>query len=250
MWHRLPQAILPHMMWTTCAQANYYSIMRTLTVIMLSVLVLLASCQSSEETDFSSIDESQAQLILLHSAKNALMTTENEAFQDLETLELPASYSTYTSQLRQFSIALDGYLEAIRLALHSALGEITDLLLAGLETKDLSQDVYGYFTRGYSSVGEELMDENADAVLEILHSHLEQHAEDIDAMYSLMDREARIWRDNQANLALVGQGRQLPSIEPIGSDELSQWAFDTYFDTLARNEVVQRSRMIVEGVGT
>ena len=107
--------------------------------------------------------------------------------------------------------------------------------------------MYGYFTRGYSSLSDELRLENEADVLAIVSSHLASHAAQLDRQYALMDREARIWRENQANLSLVGQGRTLASIAPLDMDDLARWAVETYFDTLSRNEVVQRSRMVVEG---
>ena len=219
---------------------------RALPILIASIL-LLASCSSTQEADFSSLDESQAQLILIRSEQSALMTTENETFLDLEGLPLPSSYSAYISELAQFNSALEDYLASVKEALGSALADITDLLLARLEAKDLASDVYGYFTRGYSSLSDELRLENEADVLAIVSSHLASHAAQLDRQYALMDREARIWRENQANLSLVGQGRTLASIAPLDMDDLARWAVETYFDTLSRNEVVQRSRMVVEG---
>ena len=215
--------------------------------ILIASILLLASCSSTQEADFSSLDESQAQLILIRSEQSALMTTENETFLDLEGLPLPSSYSAYISELAQFNSALEDYLASVKEALRSSLADITDLLLARLEAKDLASGVYGYFTRGYSSLSDELRLENEADVLAIVSSHLASHAAQLDRQYALMDREARIWRENQANLSLVGQGRTLASIAPLDMDGLARWAVETYFDTLSRNEVVQRSRMVVEG---
>ena len=216
---------------------------RALPILIASIL-LLASCSSTQEADFSSLDESQAQLILIRSEQSALMTTENETFLDLEGLPLPSSYSAYISELAQFNSALEDYLASVKEALGSSLADITDLLLARLEAKDLASDVYGYFTRGYSSLSDELRLENEADVLAIVSSHLASHAAQLDRQYALMDREARIWRENLLNLELVGQAVEVPVLESVSTESIADYAVNAYFSTLAGNEIIQRDRLM------
>ena len=216
---------------------------RALPILIASIL-LLASCSSTQEADFSSLDESQAQLILIRSEQSALMTTENETFLDLEGLPLPSSYSAYISELAQFNSALEDYLASVKEALGSSLADITDLLLARLEAKDLASDVYGYFTRGYSSLSDELRLENEADVLAIVSSHLASHAAQLDRQYALMDREARIWRENLLNLELVGQAVEVPVLKSVSTESIADYAVNAYFSTLAGNEIIQRDRLM------
>ena len=69
----------------------------------------------------------------------------------------------------------------------------------------------------------------------------------MDESFALLEREARIWRENQANLDLVSQGRVIAPLAEITEEEIASYAASSYFRTLSQREVIQRSKLLSGG---
>lgn len=214
--------------------------------IMLFVILSLASCQSTQ--DSASLDESRALLVIIQSERSALIATENEAFSSLDDFPLPSLYRTYQSQLPQLEALLDNYLTVVAGSLRSALSSSVDYMFDYLDRMQIT-DVQSYLDRGYSSLTEDLDLSCREDIHSIFLTQLEEDSAAIDEAYIQMKREADIWRNNQANLAMVGQGITLDEITQFTDEQIATWATEAFFTSLAENEIVQRGRMMGEVQG-
>ena len=78
-------------------------------------------------------------------------------------------------------------------------------------------------------------------------SYRQENEEALDESFAMIEREARIWRENQANLDLVDQGRDIAPLAEITLEEIADYAASSYFRTLSEREVIQRSSLLSGG---
>lgn len=221
----------------------------TIMKALITALVLclaLTSCSTGDGSVMSSEEEAQAMAMLLHSERNALIATESEAFSSLDSFAVPSSWAPYSGLIPQLDAAIESYLEAVRLVLRSACGDVTDHLFSVLDTLDLSP-VQSYYEGGYSSVTDSLVQSEADRVEEIFLSAIDSNRQALDSAYATLDREARIWAENQANLLAVGQGSQIPPLTPLEDGDIAHYATLAWFELLSQNEIVQRGSLQTGG---
>ena len=104
-----------------------------------------------------------------------------------------------------------------------------------------------YYEGGYSSVTDSLVQSEADRVEEIFLSAIDSNRQALDSAYATLDREARIWAENQANLLAVGQGSQIPPLTPLEDGDIAHYATLAWFELLSQNEIVQRGSLQTGG---
>ena len=123
---------------------------------------------------------------------------------------------------------------------------ITDSLLLELDNLAIN-DVLSYMEAGYSSITDELEKLYHEDVENTFLSYLQENEEALDESFAMIEREARIWRENQANLDLVDQGRDIAPLAEITLEEIADYAASSYFRTLSEREVIQRSSLLSGG---
>ena len=209
--------------------------------------MLLTSCMTSRRDEaFSSEDEMRISVLLRQGERNAIIETETLAFQDLSDFPLNSTYSVYIQDLPQFRSSLSAYENLIASLLSQAMEGITDSLLLELDSLAIN-DVLSYMEAGYSSITDELEKLYHEDVENTFLSYLQENEEALDESFALIEREARIWRENQANLDLVDQGRNIAPLAEITLEEIADYAASSYFRTLSEREVIQRSSLLSGG---
>ena len=215
--------------------------------VIIAILLLLTSCMTSRRDEtFSSEDEMRISVLLRQGERNAIIETETLAFQDLSDFPLDSTYSVYIQDLPQFRSSLSVYENLIATLLSQALEGITDSLLLELDSLAIN-DVLSYMEAGYSSITDELEKLYHEDVENTFLSYLKENEEALDESFALIEREARIWRENQANLDLVDQGRNIAPLAEITLEEIADYAASSYFRTLSEREVIQRSSLLSGG---
>lgn len=211
------------------------------------MIFLLTSCMTSRRNEaFSSEDGMRISVLLRQAERNAIIETETLAFQDLSDFPLNSTYSVYIQDLPQFRSSFTVYGNLIASLLSQALEGITDSLLLELDSLAIN-DVLSYMEAGYSSITDELEKLYHEDVENIFLSYLKENGEALDESFALLEREARIWRENQANLDLVNQGRVIAPLAEITEEEIASYAASSYFRTLSEREVIQRSKLLSGG---
>ena len=215
--------------------------------VIIAIFLLLTSCMTSRRDEaFSSEDEMRISVLLRQGERNAIIETETLAFQDLSDFPLNSTYSVYIQDLPQFRSSLSVYENLIASLLSQAMEGITDSLLLELDSLAIN-DVLSYMEAGYSSITDELEKLYHDDVENTFLSYLKENREVLDESFALLEREARIWRENQANLDLVDQGRNIAPLAEITLEEIADYAASSYFRTLSEREVIQRSNLLSGG---
>ena len=123
---------------------------------------------------------------------------------------------------------------------------ITDSLLLELDNLAIN-DVLSYMEAGYSSITDELEKLYHEDVENTFLSYLQENEEALDESFAMIEREARIWRENQANLDLVDQGRDIAPLAEITLEEIADYAALSYFRTLSAREDIQHSSLLSGG---
>ena len=215
--------------------------------VIIAIFLLLTSCMTSRRDEaFSSEDEMRISVLLRQGERNAIIETETLAFQDLSDFPLNSTYSVYIQDLPQFRSSLSVYENLIASLLSQAMEGITDSLLLELDSLAIN-DVLSYMEAGYSSITDELEKLYHEDVENTFLSYLQENEEALDESFALIEREARIWRENQANLNLVDQGRNIAPLAEITLEEIADYAASSYFRTLSEREVIQRSNLLSGG---
>ena len=215
--------------------------------LIIAIFLLLTSCMTSRRDEaFSSEDEMRISVLLRQGERNAIIETETLAFQDLSDFPLNSTYSVYIQDLPQFRSSLSSYENLIASLLSQAMEGITDSLLLELDNLAIN-DVLSYMEAGYSSITDELEKLYHEDVENTFLSYLQENEEALDESFALIEREARIWRENQANLDLVDQGRNIAPLAEITLEEIADYAASSYFRTLSEREVIQRSSLLSGG---
>ena len=215
--------------------------------LIIAIFLLLTSCMTSRRDEaFSSEDEMRISVLLRQGERNAIIETETLAFQDLSDFPLNSTYSVYIQDLPQFRSRLSAYENLIASLLSQAMEGITDSLLLELDNLAIN-DVLSYMEAGYSSITDELEKLYHEDVENTFLSYLQENEEALDESFALIEREARIWRENQANLDLVDQGRNIAPLAEITLEEIADYAASSYFRTLSEREVIQRSSLLSGG---
>ena len=215
--------------------------------VIIAIFLLLTSCMTSRRDEaFSSEDEMRISVLLRQGERNAIIETETLAFQDLSDFPLNSTYSVYIQELPQFRSSLSAYENLIASLLSQAMEGITDSLLLELDNLAIN-DVLSYMEAGYSSITDELEKLYHEDVENTFLSYLQENEEALDESFALIEREARIWRENQANLDLVDQGRNIAPLAEITLEEIADYAASSYFRTLSEREVIQRSSLLSGG---
>ena len=215
--------------------------------LIIAIFLLLTSCMTSRRDEaFSSEDEMRISVLLRQGERNAIIETETLAFQDLSDFPLNSTYSVYIQDLPQFRSSLSSYENLIASLLSQAMEGITDSLLLELDNLAIN-DVLSYMEAGYSSITDELEKLYHEDVENTFLSYLQENEEALDESFALIEREARIWRENQANLDLVDQGRNIAPLAEITLEEIADYAASSYFRTLSEREVIQRSNLLSGG---
>ena len=215
--------------------------------LIIAIFLLLTSCMTSRRDEaFSSEDEMRISVLLRQGERNAIIETETLAFQDLSDFPLNSTYSVYIQDLPQFRSSLSSYENLIASLLSQAMEGITDSLLLELDNLAIN-DVLSYMEAGYSSITDELEKLYHEDVKNTFLSYLQENEEALDESFALIEREARIWRENQANLNLVDQGRNTAPLAEITLEEIADYAASSYFRTLSEREVIQRSSLLSGG---
>lgn len=215
--------------------------------VIIAIFLLLTSCMTSRRDEaFSSEDEMRISVLLRQGERNAIIETETLAFQDLSDFPLNSTYSVYIQDLPQFRSSLSVYENLIASLLSQAMEGITDSLLLELDSLAIN-DVLSYMEAGYSSITDELEKLYHEDVENTFLSYLQENEEALDESFALIEREARIWRENQANLDLVDQGRNIAPLAEITLEEIADYAASSYFRTLSEREVIQRSNLLSGG---
>ena len=215
--------------------------------VIIAIFLLLTSCMTSRRDEaFSSEDEMRISVLLRQGERNAIIETETLAFQDLSDFPLNSTYSVYIQDLPQFRSSLSSYENLIASLLSQAMEGITDSLLLELDSLAIN-DVLSYMEAGYSSITDELEKLYHEDVENTFLSYLQENEEALDESFALIEREARIWRENQANLDLVDQGRNIAPLAEITLEEIADYAASSYFRTLSEREVIQRSNLLSGG---
>ena len=215
--------------------------------LIIAIFLLLTSCMTSRRDEaFSSEDEMRISVLLRQGERNAIIETETLAFQDLSDFPLNSTYSVYIQDLPQFRSSLSVYENLIASLLSQAMEGITDSLLLELDSLAIN-DVLSYMEAGYSSITDELEKLYHEDVENTFLSYLQENEEALDESFALIEREARIWRENQANLDLVDQGRNIAPLAEITLEEIADYAASSYFRTLSEREVIQRSSLLSGG---
>lgn len=215
--------------------------------LIIAIFLLLTSCMTSRRDEaFSSEDEMRISVLLRQGERNAIIETETLAFQDLSDFPLNSTYSVYIQDLPQFRSSLSAYENLIASLLSQAMEGITDSLLLELDSLAIN-DVLSYMEAGYSSITDELEKLYHEDVENTFLSYLQENEEALDESFAMIEREARIWRENQANLDLVDQGRDIAPLAEITLEEIADYAASSYFRTLSEREVIQRSSLLSGG---
>lgn len=215
--------------------------------VIIAIFLLLTSCMTSRRDEaFSSEDEIRISVLLRQGERNAIIETETLAFQDLSDFPLNSTYSVYIQDLPQFRSSLSAYENLIASLLSQAMEGITDSLLLELDNLAIN-DVLSYMEAGYSSITDELEKLYHEDVENTFLSYLQENEEALDESFAMIEREARIWRENQANLDLVDQGRNIAPLAEITLEEIADYAASSYFRTLSEREVIQRSSLLSGG---
>lgn len=215
--------------------------------IIVAMIFLLTSCMTSRRDEaFSSEDEMRISVLLRQAERNAIIETETLAFQDLSDFPLNSTYPVYIQDLPQFRSSFTVYENIIASLLSQAMEGITDSLLLELDSLAIN-DVLSYMEAGYSSITDELEKLYHEDVENTFLSYLKENGEALDESFALLEREARIWRENQANLDLVNQGRVIAPLAEITEEEIASYAASSYFRTLSEREVIQRSKLLSGG---
>ncbi len=215
--------------------------------VIIAIFLLLTSCMTSRRDEaFSSEDEMRISVLLRQGERNAIIETETLAFQDLSDFPLNSTYSVYIQDLPQFRSSLSVYENLIASLLSQAMEGITDSLLLELDSLAIN-DVLSYMEAGYSSITDELEKLYHEDVENTFLSYLQENEEALDESFAMIEREARIWRENQANLDLVDQGRDIAPLAEITLEEIADYAASSYFRTLSEREVIQRSNLLSGG---
>lgn len=215
--------------------------------LIIAIFLLLTSCMTSRRDEaFSSEDEMRISVLLRQGERNAIIETETLAFQDLSDFPLNSTYSVYIQDLPQFRSSLSVYENLIASLLSQAMEGITDSLLLELDNLAIN-DVLSYMEAGYSSITDELEKLYHEDVENTFLSYLQENEEALDESFAMIEREARIWRENQANLDLVDQGRDIAPLAEITLEEIADYAASSYFRTLSEREVIQRSSLLSGG---
>lgn len=215
--------------------------------VIIAIFLLLTSCMTSRRDEaFSSEDEMRISVLLRQGERNAIIETETLAFQDLSDFPLNSTYSVYIQDLPQFRSSLSAYENLIASLLSQAMEGITDSLLLELDNLAIN-DVLSYMEAGYSSITDELEKLYHEDVENTFLSYLQENEEALDESFAMIEREARIWRENQANLDLVDQGRNIALLAEITLEEIADYAASSYFRTLSEREVIQRSSLLSGG---
>ena len=215
--------------------------------LIIAIFLLLTSCMTSRRDEaFSSEDEMRISVLLRQGERNAIIETETLAFQDLSDFPLNSTYSVYIQDLPQFRSSLSVYENLIASLLSQAMEGITDSLLLELDNLAIN-DVLSYMEAGYSSITDELEKLYHEDVENTFLSYLQEKEEALDESFAMIEREARIWRENQANLDLVDQGRDIAPLAEITLEEIADYAASSYFRTLSEREVIQRSSLLSGG---
>ena len=215
--------------------------------VIIAIFLLLTSCMTSRRDEaFSSEDEMRISVLLRQGERNAIIETETLAFQDLSDFPLNSTYSVYIQELPQFRSSLSAYENLIASLLSQAMEGITDSLLLELDNLAIN-DVLSYMEAGYSSITDELEKLYHEDVENTFLSYLQENEEALDESFAMIEREARIWRENQANLDLVDQGRNIAPLAEITLEEIADYAASSYFRTLSEREVIQRSSLLSGG---
>lgn len=215
--------------------------------VIIAIFLLLTSCMTSRRDEaFSSEDEMRISVLLRQGERNAIIETETLAFQDLSDFPLNSTYSVYIQDLPQFRSSLSAYENLIASLLSQAMEGITDSLLLELDNLAIN-DVLSYMEAGYSSITDELEKLYHEDVENTFLSYLQENEEALDESFAMLEREARIWRENQANLDLVDQGRDIAPLAEITLEEIADYAASSYFRTLSEREVIQRSSLLSGG---
>lgn len=215
--------------------------------VIIAIFLLLTSCMTSRRDEaFSSEDEMRISVLLRQGERNAIIETETLAFQDLSDFPLNSTYSVYIQDLPQFRSSLSAYENLIASLLSQAMEGITDSLLLELDNLAIN-DVLSYMEAGYSSITDELEKLYHEDVENTFLSYLQENEEALDESFAMIEREARIWRENQANLDLVDQGRNIAPLAEITLEEIADYAASSYFRTLSEREVIQRSSLLSGG---
>lgn len=215
--------------------------------LIIAIFLLLTSCMTSRRDEaFSSEDEMRISVLLRQGERNAIIETETLAFQDLSDFPLNSTYSVYIQDLPQFRSSLSAYENLIASLLSQAMEGITDSLLLELDSLAIN-DVLSYMEAGYSSITDELEKLYHEDVENTFLSYLQENEEALDESFAMIEREARIWRENQANLDLVDQGRNIAPLAEITLEEIADYAASSYFRTLSEREVIQRSSLLSGG---
>lgn len=222
--------------------------MRKALITCLVLIVLLASCQSSQTSGAGSLPDARARMILVQAERNALIWAEGNAFSDMSSFPIPASWDNYIEDLPQVRALRDEYIRELSAVLTLALPSVTDHMMEELDSMDLS-DVHGYIDAGLSSLTDELRAANESWARGLFAGYLAGHGGALDQVFSRLAMEAGIWQKNLDNLSLVGQGRQLEPPEEVSDTQIATWAADLYFDQLAAHEVMERRILLSQEEG-
>ncbi len=212
-----------------------------LPIIVLLVLLSLSCRTSKEEQQDDIMSDEMERNMLVSSMKDALFLTEAEIFSDKATFTFDSSFEQYEMKLSSFRSLEDEYLETLSRILKSGVEELTDTFLEELERMDIS-DPQEYIEGGYTSISDELERRCLDSSLIVISRTIEKNIVELDTIYGRLEKEAGNWRDNLANLSLVGIMRSAEELRKPTVTELAIWARKQYFDLLSDNEVTARYR--------
>lgn len=173
--------------------------------------------------------------------KDALIATEQDIFESSSDIAFPESYDVYSHVLTQFRRIEAEYDEEIKRLEQNAMSEVVDYLYSYLDSVYI-QDPETFIEAGLSSLTPYLEAQTASEVERIITSYVNENRETLDQIYSSLEREASIWKNNLEALSIVGLARSAEAIRPIEAEEIAASASLTFFNLLAEHEVVARGQ--------
>ncbi len=208
---------------------------------MLILALILSSC-ATEGTELSEDERARERENLISAMKSALITSEQELFEEDSYITFPASYAQYSDILIQFRRIEALYDEEIRKLEKGALREVVDYLYTYLDGLPLARPED--FLDSLSSVTPYLESLTSAEVQRIIAAYIEANRSDMDEVYARLAREASIWKNNKENLAAVGIEYFIEEIRPLSAEEIAAAAANAFFESLSANEVTARAALM------
>ena len=203
-------------------------------LIILSLMLILISCKSTDETVF----DYDSRLLLIQNAKESVLQIEQDSYLKTIEITMPESWDYYKEELPSFeSIEYD-----IKLTLNQILHSNTSIIVNTIFKYLINLDLREIDDKELVTLDSMTAKIAKDANLQdIIYNILNDNIDIINEKYMKAEKIATILKTNLDNLNLVDKKVEVKSIEKLSIHEITESIYIQLLAELAKNEIKIRN---------